>query len=270
MPIPFCRLVIALGIASFILLPFAYASTGDRNPTFQHCLRGCALTYCDPSQPPIAFYLRLFGWTCAENCAYQCSHSFTDNVRAGSRYHQCTFPLHLVGCRSLNKVVYGKWAFYRLGPFQEPFSIIMSLGNLWVNLQGVSAVRRRIRSENKLRKWLVTLGFVQVNTWIWSAVFHARGKYSWTRLKLIDYRQTLDGAPRLLFRNSHHRLHPAILYHPYLPLPNTPPYVPFPSSCLRGGHLTGPQPFQVHPLFSSGTVPIRLPHNVQPLPRAYP
>lgn len=99
MPISFSRLAIALGIASIILLPFAYASSGDRNPTFQHCLRGCAATYCDPSQPPIAFYLRLFGWTCAENCAYHCSHSFTDKIGPGSRYHQCTFPLHLVGCR---------------------------------------------------------------------------------------------------------------------------------------------------------------------------
>lgn len=99
MPILFSRLATALGIASLLLLPLVYASSGDRNPTFQHCLRGCAHTYCDPSRPPIPFYLRLFGWTCSENCAYQCSHSFTNNIRPGSRYHQCKFLLHLVGRR---------------------------------------------------------------------------------------------------------------------------------------------------------------------------
>nr|KIR87548.1 hypothetical protein I308_02493 [Cryptococcus tetragattii IND107] len=181
MPILFSRLAIALGIASLLLLPLVYASSGDRNPTFQHCLRGCAHTYCDPSRPPIPFYLRLFGWTCSENCAYQCSHSFTNNIRPGSRYHQ----------------FYGKWAFYRLGPFQEPFSIIMSLGNLWVNLQGIYSVRRRMRSENKLRKWLVALGFVQVNTWIWSAVFHARDK-PWTE-RLDYFSATLTIAFTLLY-----------------------------------------------------------------------
>lgn len=67
----------------------ASASSGDRNPTFQHCLKGCALTYCDPSQPPIPLYLRAFGWTCEANCKYSCAHSFTDNIRPGSQWHQC-------------------------------------------------------------------------------------------------------------------------------------------------------------------------------------
>lgn len=71
--------------------------------------------------------------------------------------------------------VYGKWPFYRLGPIQEPFSLLMSLGNLYVNLRGITEIRRRVRSENKLRRWLEVLGWVEVNTWVWSAVFHSRG-----------------------------------------------------------------------------------------------
>lgn len=74
--------------------------------------------------------------------------------------------------------VYGKWPFYRLGPIQEPFSVLMSLGNLYVNLRGLSELRRRVRPENKLRKWLEMAGWAQVNTWIWSAVFHTRGEQS--------------------------------------------------------------------------------------------
>jgi len=72
-----------------VLATVAYASTGDRNPTFQQCLKGCRITYCDPSQPPIPAYLRAFGWTCEDNCRYECGHAFTDMIRTGSRYHQC-------------------------------------------------------------------------------------------------------------------------------------------------------------------------------------
>lgn len=73
-------------------------------------------------------------------------------------------------------IVYGKWPFYRLGPIQEPFSVLMSLGNLWINWRGVRTLRRRVRRENKLRKWLELAGWAQINTWIWSSVFHSRGE----------------------------------------------------------------------------------------------
>jgi hypothetical protein len=72
-----------------VLATVVYASTGDRNPNFQQCLKGCRITYCDPSQPPIPAYLRAFGWTCEDNCRYECGHAFTDMIRTGSRYHQC-------------------------------------------------------------------------------------------------------------------------------------------------------------------------------------
>lgn len=85
--IPRCRLPLVLLVLALVTV--ALASSGDRNPTFQHCLKGCDLTYCDPSQRPIAFYLRWFGWTCQDDCRYQCAHSFTDNIRQGSKWHQC-------------------------------------------------------------------------------------------------------------------------------------------------------------------------------------
>ena len=80
-------LTVLAGLA--VLATLAYASSGDRSPTFQQCLKGCRVTYCDPSQPPIPAYLRAFGWTCEDNCRYECGHAFTDMVRTGSRYHQC-------------------------------------------------------------------------------------------------------------------------------------------------------------------------------------
>lgn len=87
--LPLLPLVVLLAVA-FLALPTA-ASSGDRNPTFQHCLRGCQLTYCDPSQPPISPWLRMAGWSCVDNCKYSCAHSFTDNIRAGGRWHQCEY-----------------------------------------------------------------------------------------------------------------------------------------------------------------------------------
>lgn len=71
--------------------------------------------------------------------------------------------------------VYGKWPFYRLGPIQEPASVLMSIFNLWANLHGVMDLLRRVRPENKLRRWLLAAGVAQINTWFWSTVFHTRG-----------------------------------------------------------------------------------------------
>ncbi|WWC68296.1 uncharacterized protein I206_102220 [Kwoniella pini CBS 10737] len=164
-------------LLTFILLAIPIlASSGDRNPTFQHCLKGCQLTYCEPHQPPIPKYLRMFGWTCKENCAYECGHTFTDNIRPGSKNHQ----------------FYGKWAFYRLGPFQEPFSILMSIGNFYVNFKGLEQLRRRVRKENGLRNWLVALAFVQMNTWIWSSVFHARDTPNTERMDYFSATLTIS------------------------------------------------------------------------------
>jgi hypothetical protein len=182
------RAVLALlGIS--LLATAAYASSGDRMPTFQQCLKGCRISQCDPSQPPLPAYLRAFGWTCEDDCRYSCGHAFTDHIRTGSRYHQCesattpkgrqliclSFLHHYASAHYFVCTVYGKWAFYRLGPIQEPFSVLMSFGNFWAHWEGFKEVKRRVRSGNRLRPWLFALAIIQMNTWIWSAVFHTRG-----------------------------------------------------------------------------------------------
>jgi post-GPI attachment to proteins factor 3 len=174
--IPRSRLSLVLVVLA--LSAVALASSGDRNPTFQHCLKGCNLTYCDPSQPPISSWLRLFGWTCEDDCRYQCAHSFTDNIRQGSKWHQCESSKVSWTTASCSTAVYGKWPFYRLGPIQEPFSVLMSIGNFFVNLQGLKDLNRRVHHENKLKRWLQLAGYAQLNTWFWSAVFHTRGAWS--------------------------------------------------------------------------------------------
>jgi hypothetical protein len=54
--------------------------------------------------------------------------------------------------------------------------VLMSLGNLYVVYEGWKEVRRRVRKGNGLRRWLEVMAVVQMNTWIWSAVFHSRGE----------------------------------------------------------------------------------------------
>lgn len=185
---PFTRLSIPLLLACLSLFAAApvLASSGDRNPTYQHCLKGCGITYCEtPDATPNPWYLRAAGWDCAANCKYSCMHSFTDNIKPGSRWHQCESSLC---CREAycsfsearracaDYIVYGKWPFYRLGPFQEPLSVIFSLGNFWVHYKGLQEVRRRVHGDNRMRRWLEVVAVVQMNTWIWSAVFHSRGE----------------------------------------------------------------------------------------------
>ncbi|ORX35481.1 Per1-like-domain-containing protein [Kockovaella imperatae] len=152
------RTVVLLLILLACLVP-CEASSGDRNPTFQHCLKGCVSKICESSNAPaLPPYLSLFRWTCEDNCKYHCVHSFTDNIPIGGQWHQ----------------FYGKWPFYRLGPIQEPLSVMMSLGNLYINLRGIFELKRRVREDNKLSKWLKLAGWCQVNTWFWSTVFHTR------------------------------------------------------------------------------------------------
>lgn len=139
-----------------LALPIAYASSGDRHPTFYSCMQTCQAT---PS-PPLSPLLRALHWTKTSDCAYQCSHTLTDLADQGKEaYHQ----------------FYGKWAFHRLIA-QEPASVLFSLGNLLVHIRGYKAAKRLRPSP--LKKWLIAAAVVQINTWIWSAVFHVRGGFS--------------------------------------------------------------------------------------------
>lgn len=95
-----------LYLTTILLLPLTLASSGDRNPTFQHCLRECQATSCETSTPtpslgvlPLPLYLRALGWSCLDNCKYGCAHGFTDKIKVGGRWHQCEWSLWLRWCR---------------------------------------------------------------------------------------------------------------------------------------------------------------------------
>lgn len=155
--------LVALALA---LLGLVSASSGDRLELFRSCVNTCASEPCSLSLP-----LRLLRWTCASDCAYRCSHRVTDLSDAGElRYHQ----------------FFGKWAFWRLLGMQEPFSVLFSLGNLWVHWRGLQMLARRVPDSNRLKPWLKAAAWIQMNTWLWSSVFHTRGE-SCRRRKRCGY-----------------------------------------------------------------------------------
>lgn len=147
----------ALTLLALSLVGLVSASSGDRLEVFRSCVNACEGEPCHLS--PI---LRVLGWSCASNCAYKCSHTVTNLSDSGQlpSYHQ----------------FFGKWAFWRVFGVQEPFSVLFSLGNLWVHWKGLKMLEKRVPDSNALKPWLKAAAWIQMNTWLWSSVFHTRGE----------------------------------------------------------------------------------------------
>lgn len=212
-----------------ILSGAALASSGDRLDSFNTCVSGC-LSSCTTSSVPL--YLRILRWDCASECRYDCSHVLTDAADRGEEgYHQ----------------FFGKWAFTRMLGMQEPASVMFSIGNIIPHLRGFKQAQR-LPHANGLRPWLMLAAAIQINTWIWSAVFHTRGEWTvesgspgreqrqsrrrsskWLQIHCpipteycADVRYAMDGATRLLLRNGDNRDNAAIRNNKNLPSANGP------------------------------------------------
>lgn len=153
-PWPLPCLLLALALLGAVSVS---ASSGDRLDVFRQCVSACAAQPCALLLP-----LRALRWTCASDCAYRCAHDVTALSDAGAlpRHHQ----------------FFGKWAFHRVLGVQEPLSVLFSLGNLWAHVRGLRAVARAVGDGNALKPWLNAAAYIQINTWVWSAVFHTRGE----------------------------------------------------------------------------------------------
>lgn len=53
------------------------ASIGDRSADFRRCASLCERDKCIAKAEVANFSLRLFGWSCQENCRYDCMRSVT-------------------------------------------------------------------------------------------------------------------------------------------------------------------------------------------------
>jgi hypothetical protein len=171
-------LVLSVVLAILLMLPgVVMASSGDRLPAYQACVDTCVLDRCKTDPPArLGFALETLRWTCPGDCAYGCTHSITDQLQfthATTTTHPTTPRMHQF---------HGKWPFWRLAGIQEPASVLFSLANGWVHYQGWRKVRRsRVKGGIGmgvvgLKRWIEVLAVVQMNTWVWSAVFHTRGE----------------------------------------------------------------------------------------------
>jgi Per1-like family len=152
----------ALLFFSCLLLPSTLASSGDRAAVFQACVSRCEQEICYPPKGPVSLplALRLTQWTCTGECQYTCMHAITD---------------HAVSTRDYVHQYYGKWPFWRFAGMQEPASVLFSVLNLCAHLQGLRTANRVIPSSHPIKIFYVGWGVVNVNAWVWSAVFHTRG-----------------------------------------------------------------------------------------------
>ncbi|KAL0947663.1 hypothetical protein HGRIS_013751 [Hohenbuehelia grisea] len=137
----------------------AHASSGDRSPVYIECVAKCDLEQCQLHRPTLPLALRLTGWTCRDNCKYNCMHEITQSdVEQGRPVQQ----------------YHGKWPFWRLAGMQEPASVAFSMLNLWAHARGFSKVRRRIDNSHPMKSYYIMWSFTSINAWIWSSVFHTR------------------------------------------------------------------------------------------------
>lgn len=152
---------------------FACASSGDRSDAFRRCVDKCVTQSCtatvhDAAQQPqdhLPFALRLMRWSCADNCKYTCMHMLTDfALESGVRMEQ----------------YYGKWPFWRFAGMQEPASVVFSFANLLLHVLGLDWVRRGVHPAHPMKPFYLTWAYLSINAWVWSAVFHMRGAYSFS------------------------------------------------------------------------------------------
>lgn len=98
LPLPPAPMLLLLAVALYPIS--ALASKGDSSASFRKCLATC-LSVCDPSPEAVAadsLALRLTGWTCADECRYDCMMRVTRRAMfEGKEVTQ----------------FYGKWPFER-------------------------------------------------------------------------------------------------------------------------------------------------------------
>ena len=108
-------------------------SKGDRGFFFNRCVRQCP---CHPPAKSRPLALRLLGWTCVDECRYDCMHKDVE-YRAARGMRQvggragagCARRRVFTRSRGLQEQYFGKWPFTRLFYCQEFASALFSVAN---------------------------------------------------------------------------------------------------------------------------------------------
>uniref|UniRef100_A0AAZ3PPM3 Post-GPI attachment to proteins factor 3 n=1 Tax=Oncorhynchus tshawytscha TaxID=74940 RepID=A0AAZ3PPM3_ONCTS len=170
-PLPPCTAVIysALAIVALLLLSATAvnASQGDKEPVYQDCVTQCVRTNCTGArlrgfQSTQAPYMALTGWTCRDDCRYQCMWQ--------------TVGLYQAEGYSIPQF-HGKWPFARFLCFEEPASALASLLNGLACLLMLLRYRSSVPHQSPMYYTITAFSLVSLNAWFWSTVFHTRDTY---------------------------------------------------------------------------------------------
>ncbi|KAI0373193.1 Per1-like protein [Pilatotrama ljubarskyi] len=144
-----------------VLASSVYASAGDRAEDFRGCVSLCQSRTCEGSIPAVSLplALRLTGWTCTDNCKYECMHLITDRAILQN------VPV---------QQYYGKWPFWRFAGMQEPASVLFSVSNFIAHAVGARKIRAKIPDGHPMKRYYLLFAYVSMNAWVWSSVFHTR------------------------------------------------------------------------------------------------
>ncbi|XP_016422953.1 post-GPI attachment to proteins factor 3-like [Sinocyclocheilus rhinocerous] len=146
-----------LAAAVFLLSAPASASQGDKEPVYRDCVKQCVRTNCtgallrgfQSSQPP---YMALTGWTCRDDCRYQCMWT--------------TVGLYQAEGYSIPQF-HGKWPFARFLCFEEPASALASLLNGLACLLMLLRYRSAVPRQSPMFHTITAFSLVSLNAWFW-------------------------------------------------------------------------------------------------------
>ncbi|XP_075251737.1 post-GPI attachment to proteins factor 3-like isoform X2 [Convolutriloba macropyga] len=129
------------------------ASPGDSDKTYRQCVKHCSK---DCNYTSIQFRSwESFGWSCKDNCQYNCMHQRVKEKGMVEKYH-------------------GKWPFRRVGPFQELASVVFSTCNLFYNLFGIASFRARVNKKAPFYRYHHFQSVIMSASWICSILYHTK------------------------------------------------------------------------------------------------
>ncbi|KAI3996177.1 hypothetical protein MKX01_022671 [Papaver californicum] len=150
------------------------ASIGDSNPLYRSCLEHCEEAGC-------------IGDRCFQDCLSSDAGSNSGSETILNCRHHCMLERErnneMLG---LGPVKYhGKWPFRRVLWIQEPMSVVFSVCNLamhylgWILFCSLLYTKLPLRPKDRKPYYEYSLlwhayAILAMNSWLWSAVFHAR------------------------------------------------------------------------------------------------
>lgn len=158
---------------AFLVHP-VISSSGDESVRFRTCVSRCQGDSSDGSLMVAPCVQESYVWDCQADCRYRCMWSIEKTKRSS-------------GNNSGVEKYFGKWPFVKIGPIQEPASVLMSVINMLANAYCLKRLlgtfREKGHTVHQFKNTLWMIHFVlATHAWIWSSVFHSRDVLATERL----------------------------------------------------------------------------------------